>query len=1320
MDTTTRPTVAEIHGDSHFAQVAQKHWLASKEPVTRAQPDFLKAELWDPLVRDQFAVSSILLLENLQLLERYLWPSFDDNASDFHVLLIILMLNAKRKENLPSWSLFVDHPSNFSVLFGRFLSLALDDALTLEVRSHVLMAIIGAFQSLDYGFIRKECAPLVSISIWYNLHSESVRNSLLEEYGQFKKAWRAAKKRYDAAEGTTKTRLHYERSWLFTLVLQFLHILQDRQDSAARLYCEQFMEFLTDLQSQFPTRRYVNTLLKDLNVLVAVRLSPLYNNINGGILGDFFTLLRHYTYFPIDDHTGRQLSSAEISSRHDAQLAKLQRTALKYYKGKLNLLALTNYGSLDQREELKSHLEALQEDELFDYARLLGFRREYPSIVNLQISKSFIIECIISDHERKPSFKEVMKSMPVLPTEQDLYDQSFIRNDSYDGSRPLALPKLNLLYLTIGDFLWRSFVLCRSETFFEIRSALEDTIRRVQPRSDSAVGHERAVGTKMALPISRPAIVGTTPPKVGETIPSEVKAEVVLNLERLYENVQREWESLRPDDVVYLVALEKQRSTQIPLTNGMITSKAFKPPFRHLRSAEISQILDDQGRPLRAAESRSDGRTYRRKQIRLILRLDVRAYYEDSTSTNTGRTNVYDSINLLVRRRSRENNFKPVLESIRRLALSDLPIPSWLQDVFLGMGDPGIASYKSLPSALRRLDFRDTFLDWQHLTESFPYTIVEREGGLRNEDFGPPYVLHRESLYRDISQPESKRRRGVKETASDVSNSKIAPAIKTSKSPRNPPSAENLTNISKKRRRDDMEDEQSLEKLKVSSYKPLNMGPYPVDAPKPNQIRFTPAQVEAITSGSQPGLTVIIGPPGTGKTDVAAQIISNIYHNFPQQRILLVAHSNQALNQLFQKIIALDIDERHLLRLGHGEEDLQLEKDANFSRHGRVEHFLERGSTMLSEVARLAMTMGASVNHGASCETADYFNAVCIKPLWQDYLQECERVSAEDIIHNFPFHSFFANAAKPMFNLRMDKQEAFEVACGGYRHIEKLFVELAEIRPFEVLRNDRLKANYLLVKEARVIAMTSTFAGMRQQEIADLGFQYENVIMEEAAQIKEIENFVPLALQKPQNGELPLKRVVMCGDHFQNSPIVQSSAFRQYANLEQSLFMRMVRLGVPTITLDRQGRARASLAQLFKWRYPQLGNLPNVEKETEFLRANAGFRHEYQFITVPNYKGKGEMTPTPHFIQNLGEAEYAVALFMYMRLLGYPASKISILTPYSGQRSLIRDVLGHRCASNILFGLPRIVTTVDKYQGEQNDCKCSCSCAILYVCYHSG
>ena len=491
--------------------------------------------------------------------------------------------------------------------------------------------------------------------------------------------------------------------------------------------------------------------------------------------------------------------------------------------------------------------------------------------------------------------------------------------------------------------------------------------------------------------------------------------------------------------------------------------------------------------------------------------------------------------------------------------------------------------------------------------------------------------------------------------------------------------------------------------IKVSTYRPPASGPYPNDAPKLNGVRFTPIQVEAIASGTQPGLTVIVGPPGTGKTDVATQIISNIYHDFPSQRTLLIAHSNQALNQLFQKIMSLDIDGRHLLRLGQGEGDLETEE--SFSKHGRVESFLDSRASLLAEVDRLAANFGAPGAHGSTCETAGYFNSVYVQPAWSKFwdFANAPGTAREDIISRFPFHHYFQNAPQPLFPSGSTKDDVCDIAHGCHHHISRIFTSLEDIRPFEILRTNKDKTNYLMIKEARIIAMTTTHAAMRRQEIADTGFHYDNVILEEAAQITEIENFIPLALQEPKNGESPLQRIVLCGDHLQNSPIIQNMAFRQFANLEQSLFLRFVRLGVPTINLDHQGRARPSIAELYKWRYPGLKNLPNVQSDLVYLRANAGFRYDYQFIDVPDYKGTGESQPTPHFFQNLGEAEYAVAIYQYMRLLGYPASSISILTTYAGQRALIKDILGHRCAKSRLFGMPRIVTTVDKYQGEQND-----------------
>lgn len=49
----------------------------------------------------------------------------------------------------------------------------------------------------------------------------------------------------------------------------------------------------------------------------------------------------------------------------------------------------------------------------------------------------------------------------------------------------------------------------------------------------------------------------------------------------------------------------------------------------------------------------------------------------------------------------------------------------------------------------------------------------------------------------------------------------------------------------------------------------------------------------------------------------------------------------------------------------------------------------------------------------------------------------------------------------------------------------------------------------------------------------------------------------------------------MIGDHKQLPPVVQNVAYQKFSNMEQSLFARLIRLGVPNIELDAQGRARA-------------------------------------------------------------------------------------------------------------------------------------------------
>lgn len=187
-------------------------------------------------------------------------------------------------------------------------------------------------------------------------------------------------------------------------------------------------------------------------------------------------------------------------------------------------------------------------------------------------------------------------------------------------------------------------------------------------------------------------------------------------MSRLAENVRREWETLRPDDVVYLLGVQPRDNPHRRINGNSERVSMNESGLRLLRTAEIVQLLDENGRMVREPPiGQVNGRS---RLSRLVVRLDAAAYKSDNLSKVSGNQDVYDSINLIVRRKGRENNFKKVLETMQSLTLADVAIPTWLQEVFLGYGDPAGASYARIDSQIKAIDFRDTFLDWEHLVES--------------------------------------------------------------------------------------------------------------------------------------------------------------------------------------------------------------------------------------------------------------------------------------------------------------------------------------------------------------------------------------------------------------------------------------------------------------------------------------------------------------------------------------------------------------------------------------------------------------------------
>ena len=64
-----------------------------------------------------------------------------------------------------------------------------------------------------------------------------------------------------------------------------------------------------------------------------------------------------------------------------------------------------------------------------------------------------------------------------------------------------------------------------------------------------------------------------------------------------------------------------------------------------------------------------------------------------------------------------------------------------------------------------------------------------------------------------------------------------------------------------------------------------------------------------------------------------------------------------------------------------------------------------------------------------------------------------------------------------------------------------------------LLQGQADRVNYLMTKQAKVVAMTCTHAALKRHEFLELGFKFDNLLMEESAQILEIETFIPMLLQ---------------------------------------------------------------------------------------------------------------------------------------------------------------------------------------------------------------
>lgn len=265
--------------------------------------------------------------------------------------------------------------------------------------------------------------------------------------------------------------------------------------------------------------------------------------------------------------------------------------------------------------------------------------------------------------------------------------------------------------------------------------------------------------------------------------------------------------------------------------------------------------------------------------------------------------------------------------------------------------------------------------------------------------------------------------------------------------------------------------------------------------------------------------------------------------------------------------------------------------------------------------------------------------------------------------------------------------------------LKEIIMELKNYLVYELIRDQAERRNFIITKQSKIIALTCTYCAINRQKLIDLNFNYDTIIMEESGQILEIESLIPMTLQKNMSN---LKRVILLGDENQLPPIVKSQAIRTQCLYHLSLFSRLLKSGYNNcVILNEQGRSRSEIVDLYRYKYDNLIDMKEIIKK--FNKNNFAFKYNIQFINVEEFNSKGEEINSNNSYYNLAEAEYCIGIFMYMCLVGYNPSQISILTTYNGQKELIKEIYNKKCGWNKLFSNIGKISTVDKYQGQQND-----------------
>ncbi|KAJ3910558.1 SEN1 N terminal-domain-containing protein [Lentinula edodes] len=443
-----------------------------------------------------------------------------------------------------------------------------------------------------------------------------------------------------------------------------------------------------------------------------------------------------------------------------------------------------------------------------------------------------------------------------------------------------------------------------------------------------------------------------------------------------------------------------------------------------------------------------------------------------------------------------------------------------------------------------------------------------------------------------------------------------------------------------------------------------------------NKFKVNEPQAKAIVSAlKSDGFVLIQGPPGTGKTSTICALISASLEtisqgpskNHEKRKVLLCAPSNAAIDEIVYRLK----DRYHSLKVVRTGAAQSISPNV---KHVSLDYLVEE-------------KLGVQGQKESSETANDMISArqefQTVKNLRQVKIQELQKLR---------------DSGARFDSLEVEvKQLTIKTTALRQRLDNLRDKHTSESRKMDTARR---RARDEVLREADVIC--STLSGTGHENLEQ--YEYEMVIIDEAAQAIELSSLIPLKYK--------CNRCVMVGDPQQLPPTVISMQASKY-QYNQSLFVRLQKQRPEAVhLLSIQYRMHPDISRLpSKIFYEnRLQDGPNMDSKT----AQPWHTHS-KFGTYRFFNVKGGMEESSgRSTKNRAEAQVAVALFNRLRK-DFPSVdfsfRVGIVSMYSAQIRELKIAFEQRFGREVLTQVD--FRTVDGFQGQEKD-------VIILSCVRAG